>query len=251
LSQLAEALRVDLDWIREHTRLGELARRWDGRGRPESLLLRGDDVDAAKAWMAARKVAAPEITDSQHAFVRASEEAEAARLGKERAQLEVIREAQEATARQQSRVARLLWTMAVLVLAAIGYLTWQSYDLARREINVFTARAADALNDDQFDRVMRYPLQAYPARGRLPWTTPFSTELEGKLAGAALSTRLHRPLEGHSAPVVSAAFSDDSKRVMTTSNDGTARLWDAESGKEIAVLTGQQPRGQGGVQRRW
>jgi hypothetical protein len=45
LSQLAEALRIDLDWIREHTRLGELARRWDARRRPESLLLRGDDLD--------------------------------------------------------------------------------------------------------------------------------------------------------------------------------------------------------------
>ena len=45
LAELAEALRQDLDWIREHTRLGELARRWDARRRPESLLLRGDDLD--------------------------------------------------------------------------------------------------------------------------------------------------------------------------------------------------------------
>jgi TIR domain len=65
LSQLAEALRVDLQWIREHTRFGELATRWDRRGRPESLLLRGDDIDAAKTWMAARNAAAPEITDTQ------------------------------------------------------------------------------------------------------------------------------------------------------------------------------------------
>src|SRR5436190_4963726 len=28
LAELAEALRLDLDWIREHTRLGELAARW-------------------------------------------------------------------------------------------------------------------------------------------------------------------------------------------------------------------------------
>src|SRR5262249_5294803 len=33
--QLAEALRVDLDWIREHTRLADLAARWHARGRPE------------------------------------------------------------------------------------------------------------------------------------------------------------------------------------------------------------------------
>ena len=98
LSQLAEALRVDLDWIREHTRLGEQARRWDKRGRPESLLLRGDDIDAAGRWMAARNAAAPEITDAQRDFVKASEAAESARLDKEREQL-------KATVRQQRRIA--------------------------------------------------------------------------------------------------------------------------------------------------
>src|SRR5262249_38370006 len=117
LAELADALRQDLDWIREHTRLGEIATRWDKRGHPESLLLRGDDVDAAKAWMAARNAAAPEITDAQRAFVKASEEAEGARLGKERAQLEAIGKAQHATARQQRRAARLLWAVAALVLA--------------------------------------------------------------------------------------------------------------------------------------
>src|SRR6516162_3349579 len=226
LSQLAEALRVDLDWIREHTRLGDLARRWDARGRPESLLLRGDDLDAAKAWMAARKAAAPEITDAQRTFVRTSDEAETSRLGRERAQLR--------------RSARLLWAVASLVLLWFGYVLWKDYDVARRELNVFTARATDALNDEQFDRAMRYALQVYPARGDLPWITPFSTELEGKLAGGALSTRLHRLLGAHSLAVTSAAFSGDGKRVVTASLDKTARIWDAESGKEIAVLKGHK-----------
>ena len=36
----------------------------------------------------------------------------------------------------------------------------------------------------------------------------------------------------------SAAFSGDGKRVVTASRDNTARIWDAESGKEIAVLKG-------------
>jgi WD domain, G-beta repeat len=38
--------------------------------------------------------------------------------------------------------------------------------------------------------------------------------------------------------VYTAAFSGDGKRVVTASGDSTARIWDAESGKEIAVLKG-------------
>src|SRR6516225_9168984 len=124
LAELAEALRQDLDWIREHTRLGEIATRWDRRGRPEALLLRGDEIDAAKTWMAARNAAAPEITDAQRALVSASEQVESTRIGNERAQL-------KATARMQRRIAWLLGAVGVLVLAMVGYVSWQSYDVAR------------------------------------------------------------------------------------------------------------------------
>ena len=79
LRELAEALRVDLEWIREHTRLGELAQRWQSRNRSEDLLLRGDDLVAAKAWSVKRKPDAPEITELQRDFFQASEQAEIAR----------------------------------------------------------------------------------------------------------------------------------------------------------------------------
>ena len=125
LLQLAEALRVDLLWIRDHTRLAERATDWDERGRPESLLLRGDAVDAAKRWMADRKAGAPEITEAQRAFVKASREAETTRLEEERAQIEVIRKAQEATAQQQRRIGRLLGGLAMLVGGSIlGIIAW-------------------------------------------------------------------------------------------------------------------------------
>src|SRR5215813_5642976 len=238
LAELAEALRLDLDWIREHTRLGELAARWQARGRPESLLLRGDDLDAAKAWTARRKAAAPEITEAQRAFLLASDEAETARLGKERAQLEEMRLAQAATARHQRRAGRLLWGVAVLMLSVFGYLTWKSYDVARRELSVFTSLAATALNDEQFDRAMRYALQAYPAPGDLPWLTPFSTELEAKLAGAANSNRLHRVLV-RATPL--SVFSPNGKRVLTGA-DNTVSIWDAETGRELVVLKGHTAR---------
>jgi WD40 repeat protein len=146
--------------------------------------------------------------------------------------------AQAATGQQQRRAARLLWGIAVLALMMVSYVAWKDHDVARREINVFTARAADAMKDEQFDRAMRYALSAYLARGGISWLTPFSTELEGKLAGGAQSSQLHRLLKGHTGEVVSAGFSPDGKRVVTASRDDTARIWDADSGKEIAQLKG-------------
>jgi TIR domain-containing protein len=139
LAELAEALRQDLDWIREHTRLGELARRWEGRVRPESLLLRGDDLGAAKAWMATRKVGAPEITDAQRALISASEEVEARRLGNERAQLErekaqvaEIKAAQARTARLQRITRRAIAAAAAVILIAGSIVGWLQWDKARQ-----------------------------------------------------------------------------------------------------------------------
>ena len=110
--------------------MGKSRRAGTGGDVPESLLLRGDDIDAAKKWMAARKAAAPEITDAQRAFIRASEEARVPRrLGKERAQL-------KATARLQ-RITRWAFAavgaMIVIAGATVGYLQWDKARQLERE----------------------------------------------------------------------------------------------------------------------
>jgi hypothetical protein len=127
---------------------------------------------------------------------------------------------------------------AVLVLGVAINALFSQYETTRREQSVYASPAANALRDEHFDRAMRYALQAYPPRGSIPWLTPYSTELEGKLAGGALSTRLSRLLKVHTGAVRSAAFSPDGKRVVTVSDDNTARIWDAERGSEIASLKG-------------
>jgi WD40 repeat protein len=45
-------------------------------------------------------------------------------------------------------------------------------------------------------------------------------------------------LVGHKEPVLGGSFSLDGQQVVTASNDGTARVWDVKSGKEIARLQG-------------
>ena len=75
LKELSAALRVDHQWIREHTRLGGMARRWDARGRSDALLLRGEELETAATWMASRPHGAPDISDDQVDFISASKAA--------------------------------------------------------------------------------------------------------------------------------------------------------------------------------
>lgn len=77
LAELAAALRTDINWIREHTRLADLATRWAARGQAAELLLRGSDIDAANQWMAGKPITAPPITDEQADFIKASSDARA------------------------------------------------------------------------------------------------------------------------------------------------------------------------------
>jgi formylglycine-generating enzyme required for sulfatase activity len=80
LTQLAEALRQDIDWIREHTRLSELAKRWQTHGRQEALLLRGGELAAAQAWSDQANSDSSQITDLVRDYIASSKTAEAALL---------------------------------------------------------------------------------------------------------------------------------------------------------------------------
>jgi Tol biopolymer transport system component len=51
-----------------------------------------------------------------------------------------------------------------------------------------------------------------------------------------------RILTGHEGSVEYVAWSPDEQRIVTAGSDGTARVWDAESGAELVVLTGHEGR---------
>jgi serine/threonine-protein kinase len=70
--------------------------------------------------------------------------------------------------------------------------------------------------------------------------------LPGQLAGQArndpprLAADEVRQFQGHTAPVVSVAFSPDGRRAVSGGDDKTLRLWDVETGKELRAFTGHE-----------
>jgi tetratricopeptide (TPR) repeat protein len=72
VDQLAEALRTDIVWIRQHTDFGELARRWTQAKGASGLLLRSPVLEQAERWIASRPAGAPAPTDETQAFIRQS-----------------------------------------------------------------------------------------------------------------------------------------------------------------------------------
>jgi hypothetical protein len=70
LHQLVTALNSNIDWIREHTRLGELARQWDYNGRYMSLLLWGEPLNEAERWLAEQPEEAPKPDGLLQAYIK-------------------------------------------------------------------------------------------------------------------------------------------------------------------------------------
>lgn len=125
LRELAAALRENVTWIREHTRLAELAARWRQRQRPEDLLLRGAELESARAWLSQWASPAPEPTAAHREYIGASEAAELERGSAERRRLEIVAAAQADRAVALARSRRVLFVAGgllalLLVVTVVG-----------------------------------------------------------------------------------------------------------------------------------
>jgi eukaryotic-like serine/threonine-protein kinase len=113
-------------------------------------------------------------------------------------------------------------------------------------------RAVAAMHQVQAEQLVGYAsesLRADPERSILlamhavnatrRFDEPASLAAEGMLHKAILSSQLRGTLRGHTDEVRGVAFSPDGKRLATGADDGTVRIWDAETQKELlSIRTG-------------
>jgi len=196
-SNLVTALNTDINWIREHTRLGVLATHWQRKSKPSELLLRGAEIDATEKWASYRPATAPALTGTMLEFMAASraqaeveerqEKDRLARLEIEKKQLEVVREAE--------RRGKQLFVYAAAIfgvlLVAIGLRIADPEPVARlREITF----------DSYLQLSPRIPDPSYPVRivaideasldrlGQWPWPRTHLARIIDRLREAGART---------------------------------------------------------------
>ena len=189
-ARLVEALRTDLEWLREHTRLLLRASEWANGDRSESRLLSGSDIVAAKAWATQQPKDAPAPTELHLEFIHASEQAEDARLIAQRQHLEEMTAAQDERAKALraaeqalTRTIRLqrgqAWagTVVAVVLAMIG---WWAYGV----ISDQRAVAREAAREDIRGQIVAYAaafgseeMDVAEGQSTSPYTTPLVQKL--------------------------------------------------------------------------
>ncbi|PSN17666.1 hypothetical protein C7271_16535 [filamentous cyanobacterium CCP5] len=71
---LLEAIHLDLEYVRAHTRLLQRAAEWNKQGRDDSFLLRDRELDIAEAWLEQSQLKSPIPTKLQRIFIATSQD---------------------------------------------------------------------------------------------------------------------------------------------------------------------------------
>lgn len=228
----------DLAWVKEKEaglHFGAPLQRWLDAPPAErdDLVLRGRALTEAVGSRAKRT----DVSAHEEDFLRASQEV-ARREIEQKAAADLERE----------RRARLEGRMRILILAAAGL-------LCALGVALWQYRSASAARE----AANRAELAERGARAEL-FCSQSGHEIEGLLLGvsavghsgadpadappgataglvsAVMAARTSFPLRGHTGIVLSAKFSPDGTRILTTSRDRTARLWDVRDGRLLATF---------------
>ena len=200
------------------------------------------------AYLAACKVREDaERKEKEEALAR-----EQARLAEIAAAQAQITAEQGRTAAAQSRTARLQrtarWTLAATAIAVViglGAGWWQfetnrtqKLELDRGRINLLADLAASRQLSNKWESALRFAALGTRLDLALGGQASKGSHAAAALAAAVSQAGWRLMLSGHDDLVTSAVFSRDGARIVTAAWDRTARIWDAATGRQTAVIGG-------------
>ena len=257
---LARALKMDVPWIKEHTRLGEQARRWEESGRSSAQLLRGAELQAAESWSARQPLEAPPLSGRHRSLIVASRnfatrwqrltaggslaaaaiaialsgfafwakgQADASAALAQQKELEA--QASASDAKTNAEVAKENETRAISEQKKAA----AERDAARRSESVILAdQAVREIDAGAPKEGISRALKALPVDLQQP-DRPFLPRAEFALARAALADRSVLTLVPGRDRANHAGYSSDGKHIASGSRDGLVKIWDAATGNEL------------------
>jgi WD40 repeat protein/DNA-binding winged helix-turn-helix (wHTH) protein len=202
---LREWIAIHRDSLRLERRLRQAAQDWEEAKRDPAALLQGSRLAQAEEWLARSSKAISPLLE----FVLASAEL------------------RDLAARK--KLARLRWfscALALLLLMATG-VAWYAYRMQLKEKSRTLAAQAEEIRYRDQGQALDFAIRG--------WQTA-KTE-EARLAVTKTFPQLLATLT-HSDAVEIAVFSPDGQRILTASDDHTARLWNSVDGHLLATLLG-------------
>jgi WD40 repeat protein/transcriptional regulator with XRE-family HTH domain len=255
--------------LRFHQHLTETSQEWAASNREPGLLYRGVRLTQVREWAV---IHADEMNDLEREFIdtsHASAEREVADRESQRERelqaAQKLAEEQRQRAEEQSRAARqsrrgavyLIGALMLMVIAALtaGIVANRNSTLAAQNAAVAVMRSADFARAEQqarlamsrewaaaavgnigvdSDRSILLALQAVSVTHSVDksWTR----EAEEALHQAVSAQQSYLSLRGHASGVNDVAFSPDGTLIATASLDGTAKIWDSTTAKELLTL---------------
>lgn len=253
---LREWIEENREGFRLHRHLTGAAQEWQTSSRETDLLYRGARLAQAREWALTNN---EEMNPLEREFLNESvvyqerETAERERMRQNELEAaQKLAEAERERAEEHAADARQIrkrstflagaLTLTLLMVAVALYLGARAREAtlaAQEQQRIAFSRelAAAAVNNLEVDpeRSILLALEAVSMTYDVDKT--WTVDAENALRQALEASRLQLTLHGHTAGVGKAVFSHDGSLVATTSDDGTARIWDAETGREILNLT--------------
>ncbi len=116
----------------------------------------------------------------------------------------------------------------------------EQLELKRQRADLLGELASAEGLHGRVDSELRFAIHGTRADLALPRGTVAKSLVAAQLAAAVWQAGWRVNLIGHEGVVFCAAFSRDGSHIVTASGDNTARVWDAATGKQIAILRGHK-----------
>jgi WD40 repeat protein/DNA-binding SARP family transcriptional activator len=178
------------------------------------------------------------IGTSGLAYITRRAQVEALAQSQARATQQALAEGEAATRGTQQAIAKA--ERANAQMQAITRATAEADALHQADLAHARELSLAAINNLETDpeRSILLALHAVSTAQKTGESVPI--EIQDALHQAVLASRLRLTLRGHTGDVWDVVYSPDGTQLATASWDGTAKIWDARTGQEVATLQDHQ-----------